>query len=206
MLFTLRNVAVAYDNKPIFFPVSFELNTGEKIAISGPSGKGKSSLFNVLLGFEHRYQGEVLFEGKPLSPAIMQEIRKQVAWLPQEINVLPTQTVREFIYTPFEYQVNKHKKPTVNQIESLFEELDLKAEILDHTIGSVSGGEKQRIGILTVLLLQRPILFLDEPVAALDARMKKKVVDLLLGDNQLTVLSTSHDAVWNDNCDKIVTL
>jgi ABC-type multidrug transport system ATPase subunit len=206
MLFTLRNVAVAYDNKPIFSPVSFELNTGEKIAISGPSGKGKSSLFNVLLGFEHRYQGEVFFEGSPLSPVIMQEIRKQVAWLPQEINVLPIQTVREFIYTPFEYQVNKHKKPTVNQIESLFEELDLKAEILDHTIGSVSGGEKQRIGILTVLLLQRPILFLDEPVAALDARMKKKVVDLLLGDNQLTVLSTSHDAVWNDNCDKIVTL
>jgi ABC-type multidrug transport system ATPase subunit len=206
MLFILHNVAVAYDNKPIFSPVSFELNTGEKIAISGPSGKGKSSLFNVLLGFEHRYQGEVLFEGKPLSPVIMQEIRKQVAWLPQEINVLPTQTVREFIYTPFEYQVNKHKRPTTNQIESRFAELDLKTEILDHTIGSISGGEKQRIGILTVLLLQRSILFLDEPVAALDAGMKQKVVDLLLGNKQLTVLSTSHDAVWNDNCDKIVTL
>lgn len=206
MLFTLRNVAVAYDNKPIFSPVSFELNTGEKIAISGPSGKGKSSLFNVLLGFEHRYQGEVLLEGKPLSPVVIQDVRKQVAWLPQEINVLPTQTVREFIYNPFEYQVNKHKRPTTNQIESRFEELDLKTEILDHTIGSISGGEKQRIGILTVLLLQRSILFLDEPVSALDARMKKKVVDLLLGNKQLTVLSTSHDAVWNDHCNKIVTL
>jgi ABC-type Mn/Zn transport systems, ATPase component len=206
MLFSLHNVAVVYDNKPIFSPVSFELNTGEKIAISGPSGKGKSSLFNVLLGFEHRYEGEVFFDGKLLSPAVIQDVRKQVAWLPQEINVLPTQTVREFIYTPFEYQVNKHKRPTTHQLESRFEELDLKTEILDHAIGSVSGGEKQRIGILTVLFLQRSILFLDEPVAALDARMKKKVVDLLLGDNQLTILSTSHDAVWNDNCDKIVTL
>lgn len=206
MLFSLRNVAVAFDNKPIFSPVSFGLNTGEKIAISGPSGKGKSSLFNVLLGFEHRYQGEVFFEGRPLSPVIMQEIRRQVAWLPQEINVLPTQSVREFIYTPFEYQVNKHKRPTVDQIESLLEELDMKAEILDHTIGSISGGEKQRIGILTVLLLQRSILFLDEPIAALDAGMKQKVVDLLLGNKQLTVLSTSHDAVWNDHCDKIITL
>ena len=84
--------------------------------------------------------------------------------------------------------------------------MNLKTEIIDHTIGSVSGGEKQRIGILTVLLLQRPVLFLDEPVAALDIKMKNKVVDLLLGNDQLAILSTSHDVVWNEHCNKIITL
>ena len=101
MIFSLRDVTVTFDGKSIFSPVSFDLKQGEKIAISGPSGKGKSSLFNVLLGFEHRYEGEVLFDGKPLSPTVIQEIRKKVGWLPQEINALPVQTVREFIYNPF---------------------------------------------------------------------------------------------------------
>ena len=206
MIFSLRDVTVTFDGKSIFSPVSFDLKQGEKIAISGPSGKGKSSLFNVLLGFEHRYEGEVLFDGKPLSPTVIQEIRKKVGWLPQEINALPVQTVREFIYNPFEYQANKSKRPTIDQVEYWFEALNLKTEIIDHTIGSVSGGEKQRIGILTVLLLQRPVLFLDEPVAALDIKMKNKVVDLLLGNDQLAILSTSHDVVWNEHCNKIITL
>jgi putative ABC transport system ATP-binding protein len=206
MIFSLRDVTVAFDGKSLFSPVSFDLKEGDKIAVSGPSGKGKSSLFNVLLGFERRYQGEVSFDGKPLLPAVVLEIRRAVGWLPQEINVLSTQTVREFIYMPFEYQVNKPKRPTLDRIEYWFDELNLKPDILDHPIGSVSGGEKQRIGILTVMLLQRPVLFLDEPVAALDAKMKKKVVDLLLGNTDITILSTSHDAVWNEHCNKIITL
>ena len=102
------------------------------------------------------------------------------------------QTVREFIYAPFEYQVNKSIRPTADRIEYWFDALNLKTGILDHPISTVSGGEKQRIGILTVLLMQRPVLFLDEPVAALDAKTKKKVVDLLLGQGQQTILSTSH--------------
>jgi len=206
MVFSLRDVTVTFDGEPIFSPLSFDLNKGEKIAISGPSGKGKSSLFNVLLGFECRYGGTVLFGEKPLSPAVVSEIRKNVSWLPQEISVLPMQTVREFIYAPFEYEVNKPNRPAADRIDYWFDTLNLKTGILNHPISTVSGGEKQRIGLLTVLLLQRPVLFLDEPIAALDAKMKKKVIDLLLDKGQQTILSTSHDAVWNEHCDKIITL
>jgi ABC-type multidrug transport system ATPase subunit len=206
MVFSLRDVTVTFDGEPIFSPLSFDLLAGEKVAISGPSGRGKSSLFNVLLGFEGRYKGAVLFGEKPLSPAIVSEIRKNVGWLPQEISTLPMQTIRDFIYAPFEYEVNKPNRPAADQIEYWFDTLHLKTGLLDHPISTVSGGEKQRIGLLTVLLMQRPVLFLDEPVAALDAKMKKKVVDLLLDQGQPTILSTSHDAVWNEHCDKIITL
>jgi putative ABC transport system ATP-binding protein len=206
MIFSLRDVTVTFDGEPVFSPVSFDLNEGDKIAISGPSGKGKSSLFNVLLGFECRYRGEVLFENRVLSPAVVSEIRKSVGWLPQEISTLPMQTVRGFIYAPFEYQVNKAIRPAIDKIEYWFDALNLKPGILDHPISTVSGGEKQRIGLLTVLLMRRPVLFLDEPVAALDAKTKKRVVDLLLDQGEQTILSTSHDAVWSEHCDKIITL
>jgi len=206
MVFSLRDVSVVFNNKPIFAPLSFDLSKGEKVVISGASGKGKSSLFYALLGFEQRTQGEILFEGKPLTPSTTQYLRTQVGWLPQELNFLPTLTVHEFIDAPFNYQVNKSKRPTSGEVEQWFDALNLKPEVLNQTFSSISGGEKQRVGLITVLLLKRPVLLLDEPVAALDADAKQKVIDLFLGDKQLTILSSSHDPIWNEQCDKMIVL
>jgi len=206
MIFSLHNVSVVFNEQPIFASLSFEVSRGEKVAISGISGKGKSSIFNVLLGFEQRFTGEILFEGKPLTPTTIHRLRTQVGWLPQELNFLSTLTVKEFLYAPFEYQANKANRPHSEVIEQWFDAIDLKPDILNHPLSAISGGEKQRVGLITVLLLKRSILLLDEPVSALDAATKQKVIDLLLSDSQLTILSSSHDAAWNNRCDKIITL
>jgi putative ABC transport system ATP-binding protein len=206
MIFSLHNVGVVFNEQLLFAPLSFEVSKGEKVAISGNSGKGKSTLFNLLLGFEQRFTGEILYEDKPLTPTVIQQFRMQVGWLPQELSFLSTLTVREFIFAPFEYHVNKANRPTVEEIEQWFDAFDLKTDLLNHSLNAISGGEKQRLGLITVLLLKRSILLLDEPVSALDVTTKQKVIERLFSDKNLTILSSSHDAIWNERCDKIITL
>jgi ABC-type lipoprotein export system ATPase subunit len=82
----------------------------------------------------------------------------------------------------------------------------LKAELLENKMQDVSGGEKQRIALVSCLLLQREILLLDEPTSALDSHSKSKVMDYLFANPKLTILSSSHDPEWIARCSKIVSL
>jgi ABC-type lipoprotein export system ATPase subunit len=86
------------------------------------------------------------------------------------------------------------------------ERLGLAASLLKQDIASLSGGEKQRVAILSDLLLDRPILLLDEASSALDAKSKQRVVEVMREMKDRTILSVSHDTEWLDFSDRVVTL
>lgn len=202
----LQNVTICYNEQVLFAPLSVSINQGDKLVFVGESGVGKSSLLLSLMGFESISEGKLFYNGKPYSVSALTAFRHSVAWLPQEIQVQANQTVLEFLFTPFHFELNKRLKPSIEEVQKLFAQLNLKPELLNGTMAQLSGGEKQRIALACALLLKREVLILDEPVSGLDKLSKKMVMELLFSDEKRTIISTSHDASWISACTTQITL
>jgi len=202
---SIQDLDISFNNEVIFKDFSLTVNKGEKIAVTGKSGKGKSTLLNLLAGFIPDFKGNVSVFGLELSASTIRDIRKQTAWLPQDTS-LNLKIVKELLYAPFEFLLNKEKKPTKEELADIFNEFDLEETLLTKKIKEISGGQKQRIILASCLLLKKPLLLIDEPTSALDEHIKKKITDYILNKKDLTVIAATHDTYWIQNSDKVVEL
>jgi ABC-type lipoprotein export system ATPase subunit len=150
--------------------------------------------------------GRIVVNNNEINSRNINAIRKNFAWLPQNFNVLRADNVRASILAPFSFAANRKSMPAESDIISSLEMLGLDRSILDNSIDNVSGGEKQRIGLIICRLLRKPIMIADEPTSALDRDSKLRVIDYILNDKELTVLSSSHDDEWVSHCGKIIEL
>ena len=201
----IKDLGVRFNEESIFQNFSLSINPGEKLAITGESGKGKSTLLNVLAGFIPDFQGSIIINGKELHSDTLHEIRSTTAWLPQETNLnLPT--MRELFFTPFAFTSNKKQQPTPKQVSEILEAFDLEGSILDKNTKEVSGGQKQRVLLASCILLKKPILLLDEPTSALDEKTKVKVTDYVLSQKAITILAVTHDDYWGSQSDRVLEL
>jgi putative ABC transport system ATP-binding protein len=203
-LFQADNIYFSYDQEKFIQDYSLKVNEGEKLAIKGESGSGKTTLLRLLLGFEHPSEGKLLYKENSYSTEIIKQMRKEVAWLPQDLN-LGAGNTSELINFIFEFQANKGFKPEHSIIVETLEKLGLNKETLASKFTDLSTGQRQRIGLASCYLLKKKVMLLDEPTSALDEQSKQKVMDLLLQDD-LTLISTSHDPWWLDKCDRIIEL
>ncbi len=179
-----------------------DIEEGDKVAIKGDSGSGKSTLLNVILGLVLPENGKLLFKDNIVTHSNIKDLRNSVSWLPQNVNIADEDVI-EFIMLPFTYKLNRSIKPTIEQVTKLFKKFGLKEDISTRKMSEASIGEKQRLLMIRGLLLNRPILALDEPTASLDSTSKKAVIDSLFNDPGLTIISASHDNDWLDKCNKI---
>lgn len=201
----ISNLNLNFGSENIFTDFSLHIDKGEKIAISGESGKGKSTLLNILSGFITSYTGNITIDKININSNTINEIRKLTAWLPQDIS-LNVETVEEMFLAPFNFSLNKSKHPNEEQISETFTNLCLSDKLLAKKVKEISGGQKQRILIATCLLLNKPILLIDEPTSALDDKIKKKVTDYIIGQQNLTVVAVTHDNYWINKSDKNIIL
>ena len=202
---SINDLNISFKNEIIFKDFSLKVNKGEKIAVTGKSGRGKSTLLNLLAGFIPDFIGTVSVFGIDLSASTISDIRKQMAWLPQETS-LNLKTVNELFYAPFEFVQNKNNKPTKSEVLKIFNEFDLSESLLLKKVKEISGGQKQRIMLASCMLLNKPLLLIDEPTSALDEHIKKKITDYILNIQDLTVIAATHDAYWIKNSDKVISL
>jgi putative ABC transport system ATP-binding protein len=203
-MINFKNINLIFNGKPIFSNFSLFVEKGGKTAIKGRSGKGKTSLFNMLMGFIKPDSGEILIDGDKLSNENIDNIRKKIAWLPQNPDIIGRGMVLEQILLPFGFSANKHLLPDKKVIVKELEKLNLDKSILHSSFNEISGGEKQRIGIMISKLLQRKILLLDEPTSALDKDSLSAVINYLCEAKDTTVLSASHDEEWLIHCNNII--
>lgn len=201
-LLQIKNISIQIDNRTIIEDFNLELFEKDKIAIKAPSGRGKTSILNAILGFIPIYKGEIILSGTKLAAQSIEYFRNNIAWLPQMFDT--DITVSDFIKTPFQYKSNKHLNFDRGKLDKLFLAFDLEKSVEAKKINEISGGEKQRVGIITALMLEKKILIFDEPVSAIDSNLKTKVIDYLFHENELTILSCSHDEMWLNNCNKII--
>jgi len=167
--------------------------------LEGESGSGKSTILKSLLGFLTPNKGSIIVDGQQLHP---QKVRQKTAWLPQDLN-LGDGSVREVMKRPFSFKVNQSKKDL--DFAGSLESLGVPADHLEKKFRDLSTGQRQRVGVAICYLLDKPLLLLDEPTAALDRASKQKVADLLL-DQKRTIISTSHDPFWVDLADNVIAL
>lgn len=201
----INNLNISFNNEVIFKDFSLSLKKGEKLVITGSSGKGKSTLLNLLAGFIPVFKGEVSVSGINLSEENIDKIRKTTSWLPQETSLI-FKTVEELFFAPFVFEINKINSPDRETIKEIFNEFQLSEDLLRKKVKEISGGQKQRIILASCLLLNKPLLLLDEPTSALDSEIKKKVTNYILSKKDLTVIASSHDDYWIKNSDRSIHL
>lgn len=204
-ILNIENINIDYDNTPVFHDLSFKVGKGDKVVITGDSGKGKTSLINALLGFVPITQGKISWFGKELNEENIGNIRKEISWLPQE-TALYFESVKEMIYTPFGFKNNKISAPTEKDIFELFKIFNLPKSILNRNIDEISGGQKQRLLLTGIYLLHKPVMILDEPTSSVDENNKKTITDFILSKKELTVIAISHDPYWIKQSQKHIEL
>jgi len=206
MTVVFSNIDFGYDkdNDPIIQNFSLEVKEGNRIAIKGASGSGKTTLFRLLLGFETPDNGTISFNGKPLKPKQLKQLRKETTWLPQDLD-LGADKLKEVFYYPFSFKINKSKRPKEEEVLSIFDALGLNKNVWEGNFKDLSTGQRQRVGIALCHLLDKSVLLLDEPTSALDETSKQKVEKLLFDDKRI-IISTSHDPWWLERCSQIIEL
>ncbi|MCD6556958.1 MAG: ATP-binding cassette domain-containing protein [Bacteroidales bacterium] len=201
----ISNLTLHFNNEIIFNNFSLKIQRGEKIALTGKSGKGKSTLLNLLCGFIPDYEGAISVLGKKLNAENVSDIRKNIAWLPQDTS-LAVKTVNELFFEPFGFVLNKPLKPTKKEVTEIFSAFELSENLLTKKTNEISGGQKQRIILASCLLLKKPLLLADEPTSALDENIKRKMTDYILKKNGLTVIAATHDDYWIKRSTEVVNL
>ena len=199
----INNLNISFEDEVVHHNFSLSVKRGEKLAITGESGRGKTTLLNVLVGFIPHYEGEVVVDKIVLSPKTVCKIRERVAWLPQDTS-LNLESVKELFFAPFKFALNREKTPTKEQVTNIFDAFDLSEELLSKNVKEISGGQKQRVILASCMLLNKPLLLIDEPTSALDVAVKRKITDYILEQKELTVIAVTHDDYWIEKSDNVI--
>lgn len=178
--------------------ISFSLAAGETLGLVGESGSGKSTVAYTTVGMYRPTSGKLIFQGQELfaNGQRSEQLRKQIQIVFQDpgSSLNPRHTVREILSMPL--RVHQRGKNRVEQIVRLLELVDLPSESMYRYPNTLSGGEKQIVGIARALASEPKLIILDEPTSALDVSVQAKTISLLLrlqAELHLSYLFITHD-------------
>lgn len=206
-----RGLTFKYIDQPIEF-ADFTINKGEYVGFSGYSGVGKTTLFNLILGFLKPSTGEILVDDTPLYPGNRKSWLSQIGYVPQEVFIF-NGTLAENIALgyPLPDRARVHKILEMVSLKDWAASLEGGIDAtLGESGGKLSGGQKQRIGIARALYKGASVLLLDEATSALDNATEKEInmmLDKLRGECEgLTILSIAHRESTLSYCSRIINL
>lgn len=199
-----------YDEKEILKDLTLHMDNVSTLAITGPSGGGKSTLLRILAGLQKPYSGRVALDGREIvfEPEPLHAWRKSIGVVFQAYNLFPHMTALENIVLPM---TAVHKVPRPEALEKAHALLD-RFKLTEHMHkkpGQLSGGQQQRIAIARAIAVSSGLLLLDEPTSALDPFMTKEVLDMLreLSLENRTILMVTHEISFAAGvCDHMVYL
>ena len=168
-LIRLQNLTMEFDGEKVLDGINLYFNDKEFLTLLGPSGCGKTTTLRIIGGFQNPTSGDVLFDGKRINDVPPYE--RQINTVFQRYALFPHLDVYDNI--AFGLKVAKLPKDEIHQrVHEILEVVGLKG--YDHrSVDSLSGGQQQRVAIARALVNRPKVLLLDEPLAALDLRLRK---------------------------------
>lgn len=165
---SIRNISKYFGKFAALDNVSFDIHAGEIFALLGPSGCGKSTLLRIMSGFETPTEGELLLDNKDLVP--LKPNKRPINMVFQSYAVFPHMSVEENV--AYGLKMERVPAPEITQrVREALEQVHL-AELGKRKPHQLSGGQRQRVALARVLVKKPRLLLLDEPLSALDAKLR----------------------------------
>ncbi|OGP59245.1 MAG: lipid A export permease/ATP-binding protein MsbA [Deltaproteobacteria bacterium RBG_13_52_11b] len=197
-----QNVTFKYDGEPVLRNISFQVRTGEVVAIVGMSGAGKTSLVNLLPRFYDIEEGHILFDGCDIRKVTIQSLRNQIGLVTQQ-TILFNDTVRNNIAYGSQERTDQEMIEAAKAANA-HDFIMRLSQGYDTLIGEqgvkLSGGERQRLSIARALLKNAPILILDEATSSLDSDSEtevQKALDRLMENRTVFVIAHRLSTIRN---------
>jgi iron complex transport system ATP-binding protein len=193
----LEDVSVTLGRTRVVHGVTAELEQGGWTVVIGANGAGKTTLLRAIAGLVD-FEGSIRLLDRPASQLGRRELSRLLAVLPQEPSTPPWMTVADYVLlgrTPYIGYFAQEGRRDLDATSRALERLDLLA-YANRLLGTLSGGEKQRVVVARALAQEATVVLLDEPTAALDIGHQQQALELLDGLRQeggLTLVAAMHD-------------
>ncbi|VGV52184.1 ATP-binding cassette domain-containing protein [Streptococcus pyogenes] len=192
MTIEIFNVTKKFSSKKIFTDLNLTFEAGKSYALIGGSGSGKSTLLNIIGRLEKIDNGKVLVDEQDIWKIKERTFFKNIiGYVFQNYSLIENKTVYDNLKL-----INKDKK----KISAVLEKVGLSSDYLNQKIYELSGGQAQRVAIARMLMKPRKIILADEPTGALDGKIGKEIINLLLSEtaeNKYVIIATHDPAVYN---------
>jgi cobalt/nickel transport system ATP-binding protein len=199
-VFDVNNLTFRYESVTALDHVRLAIEPGKRVALLGANGSGKSTLLRLLDALYFPDSGSISFHGQPIGPHRFEDdefafdFRRRVGRVFQnpEVQLFNPTVFDEIAFAPL--QLRWSKGEIVRRVDQMLDMLEIR-HLKNRPPHRLSGGEKKRVAIASVLVLDPEVLLLDEPTAALDPRSQSQIIDLLIGwgDGSKTVITATHD-------------
>ena len=190
-----------------------EVDAGEKIAVVGESGVGKSSLLNIIGLLDRNYDGEYTLFGSQTDHLLTGELaqwrNRRIGFVLQESALIDSLTIEDNIKLPFLYAGSeKERSQQAKDFETVTSAIEIKS-ILKKKPLECSGGEKARAVFARGIIMNPQLILADEPTAALDVENRERIVTLLFRMNKefnTTIITVTHDLEIANRHDRVIRL
>ena len=212
--YEVQNVSFSYETIPAICGLTLHIEEGERVALLGANGSGKSTLLRILDALYFPSSGSVTFKGEALTEQRLQQdefslsFRRRVALVFQnpDVQLFNPTVFDEVAYGPLQLQWSR--EDVIRRVEEMLTFMSI-AHLRDRPPYRLSGGEKKRVALASVLVLDPEVLLLDEPTATLDPKSQSQVVDLMQqwkGTAKTVITATHQLEIVEDIADRVYVL
>lgn len=191
----LKGVSKCYAGQTVLPPLDLTVTPGRTAVLIGPSGCGKSTLLRLMIGLIRPDSGTISIDGRELTPGTVLEVRRGLGYVTQDGGLFPHLTARRNVDLVARY-LGWDRRRIDDRIAALAELTRFPRDGLERYPRELSGGQKQRASLMRALMLDPPIILLDEPMGALDPMVRAELQsDLRAIFRSLgkTVIMVTHD-------------
>jgi ABC-type multidrug transport system fused ATPase/permease subunit len=208
----LDGVSFAYpdQSKLIFNNFNLSIKKGEVIGLVGPSGAGKTTLMNILLGFLKPTAGNYFIDDVVLDNEHIKDFYSKVGYVQQQVYLIDGTIAENVAFGSHPKDIDYQKLETVLKKANLWDMVKALPKTYNELIGEngtkLSGGQRQRVGIARALYFDSEILFFDEATSSLDSETEKEITSAIndISDGSLTIIIIAHRMTTLEHCDRII--